>query len=152
MNRQLKLLAIKEWRSLAVQAKFKPYKLANLCHVSLKCLRQFVRTSVDDTVKRWVCHLRIEMAEILFSEGKSEKEVVAELGYTDMAHLCREFKARVGVTPSDYFPKKENLAPLTARKFGATSSKGVSIQNGGKTIQQNGASIQDKTREFRRIR
>jgi AraC family transcriptional regulator len=41
-------------------------------------------------------------ARLLESTGASLTQVALESGFSSHAHLCREFKARVGATPSEY--------------------------------------------------
>lgn len=54
----------------------------------------------------------------------SWSEVAASLGYADQAHLSRDFKATVGMTPSQYAAAaaRSNANPALTARFGSRSA------------------------------
>lgn len=46
--------------------------------------------------------LRVDAACKLLARGTNASEAAAELGFSDQAHLTREFKKRIGCTPGSY--------------------------------------------------
>jgi transcriptional regulator GlxA family with amidase domain len=78
--------------------------MAALCCISLRQLERHFANQFHTTPRSWTQHLRLRLAKELLSQGFTNKAVVAELGFTDNAHLCREFKKRCGTTPRYYAP------------------------------------------------
>jgi transcriptional regulator GlxA family with amidase domain len=95
---------IGDWQTLAHRAKFRPASMAALCCISLRQLERHFANQFHTTPRSWTQHLRLRLAKELLSRGFTNKAVVAELGFTDNAHLCREFKKRCGNTPRCYAP------------------------------------------------
>ncbi|HZW88459.1 MAG TPA: AraC family transcriptional regulator, partial [Myxococcaceae bacterium] len=50
----------------------------------------------------FVVQLRVERAKRMLREGSPASDVAARLGFADQAHLTRQFRERVGVTPAAY--------------------------------------------------
>ena len=46
--------------------------------------------------------LRVDAACELLANGAHASDAAAELGFSDQAHLTREFKKRIGCTPGSY--------------------------------------------------
>ena len=46
--------------------------------------------------------LRVDAACKLLASGANASDAAAELGFSDQAHLAREFKKRIGCTPGAY--------------------------------------------------
>src|SRR5690606_20400422 len=64
-------------------------------------LSQF-RRSVGLTPKEYTRVVRLQRAIPRMREAGSFAELAAESGYSDQAHLSREFRAFAGVTPREY--------------------------------------------------
>jgi AraC family transcriptional regulator len=61
--------------------------------------RRFFGVSVGEFARR----LRIDQAaRLLVRSNASISDIALESGFSSHSHLCREFKARFGVTPSVY--------------------------------------------------
>jgi AraC-like DNA-binding protein len=93
-----------DWQALAHKAKFRPAGIAALCSISLRQLERHFASEFHITPRSWTQDVRLRLAKELLSQGLSNKVVVAELGFTDNAHLCREFKKRCGTTPRYFAP------------------------------------------------
>jgi transcriptional regulator GlxA family with amidase domain len=102
-----KLLRKQSWEDLARAARFQPAAMASLCSVSLRQLERHFKNHFRKTPRQWARGLRWRLAQKLIAQGRSNKWVVAELGFTDNAHLCREFKKLCGATPQSHAPYYE---------------------------------------------
>ena len=98
------LLKAQDWEGMARDAKFRPATIAAFCSISLRQLERHFAKQFHRTPVGWTRDLRIRVAQQLFSQGWSNKAVVAELGFTDSAHLCREFRKMCGTTPQYHAP------------------------------------------------
>jgi AraC-like DNA-binding protein len=57
-------------------------------------LKQFKKTP-----KKWTRELQCRMAVQLISLGWLDKEIAAELHFSNSSHFCHEFKKVMGITP-----------------------------------------------------
>src|SRR6476660_6370618 len=81
------LSSVGNWQVVAHRAKFRPASMAALCSISLRQLERHCASQFHTTPRSWTQHLRLCVAKELISQGLSNKAVVAELGFTDNAHL-----------------------------------------------------------------
>ena len=102
MSAQLR--KISDWQVLAREASFRPADMAAMCSVSLRHLERHFMVSFHRTPGEWTRDLRLRLAKDLITQGWSTKAVAEELGFTDSAHLCREFKRMCGNTPQHFAP------------------------------------------------
>jgi transcriptional regulator GlxA family with amidase domain len=98
------LLKAQDWEGMAQDANFRPAAMAALRSVSLRQLERHFAKQFHRTPVEWTRDLRIRLAQQLISQGWSNKAVVAELGFTDSAHLCREFRKLLETTPQYHAP------------------------------------------------
>ena len=63
------------------------------------------------TPKTWLMRERINQAPSLLTEGLSNKEVAAALGYTCESNFCRDFKRYFGRAPQAFARLRENGEP-----------------------------------------
>jgi len=92
-----RLVHEQDWEAAARRANFRPSNLAALCSVSLRQLERHFAKRFRQTPGNFSRRLRIQLARDLISRGWSTKAAAAELGYTDSAHLCREFRKQRGM-------------------------------------------------------
>jgi transcriptional regulator GlxA family with amidase domain len=100
-----------DFELLAKEAKFRPGDMAALCSISLRHLERFFASAMHQSVRQWTRCLRCRLAAELISHGWSNKAVVVELGFSNEAHLCHEFKSIYGRPPQSFAP----LSPAAAR-------------------------------------
>lgn len=89
--------------------------LAKIAGVSLRTLHRFLQKYVGVSTKWIVRRARIQEGAQRVARGESVNwaEVAQALGYHDQAHLIRDFKRQLGVTPAAY---AEECAKQRARK------------------------------------
>ena len=95
-----RLAQVTNWPELARAAKYRTNELAKLCGVSTRELERFLPSKTGNSPRCWLNDLRQIDALSLLSGGKSVKETAIELGYTDPAHLSRDFKQFYGRPPN----------------------------------------------------
>jgi AraC-like DNA-binding protein len=77
--------------------------LATAVNMSTRALQRICMHRTGLTPKWLIQRRRLQDAALSLRDGRSSvADVAAELGYSDQAHLAREFKAVIGQTPSDY--------------------------------------------------
>jgi transcriptional regulator GlxA family with amidase domain len=107
-----RLATIDSWEALAQRARFKPSVMAAYCGVSLRQLQRFFLATRGMSPGQWSRDVRIQQARHLISQGWSDKAVAAELGFTDSAHLCRDFKKIFSATPQAFALANSNTARI----------------------------------------
>ncbi len=95
-------------------------QLASMAGLSVRTLQRLfdfhVGVSPSFVIRRWRI---IEAAESALDAVEQSREwrgwakVAAELGYSDQAHLTRDFRSHLGTTPSAYLGQVANSAPHT---------------------------------------
>ena len=66
-----------------------------------------------DTIEHFLIMLRIERAkELLSYKNQNVSEVAYRLGYASVAHFSRQFKSKVGISPSQYQNNPSNRKSL----------------------------------------
>lgn len=74
--------------------------------VSSNYLSRFFKQETGCSFIQYVTMIRMERArELLVNSNKQIKEIVAEIGYIDVANFVRKFKGYEGVTPGQYREK-----------------------------------------------
>ncbi|WP_267403087.1 MULTISPECIES: helix-turn-helix domain-containing protein [unclassified Chryseobacterium] len=93
-------------------------KIADSAHTTIRTLERKFKQSSGYTVKDVSGLIRFEKARnILWSQPDSNlAELAIELGYTDQAHLNREFKKYSGTTPGA-FARKAKIEKIPNREF-----------------------------------
>jgi AraC-like DNA-binding protein len=89
------------WEGLAGKVQYKPALLARECGVSLRTLQRHFRKTYQTTASDWLRKMRMREAYARLQEGFRVKEVAIDLGYKQMSHFSRDFKAAFGITPSE---------------------------------------------------
>ncbi|HEY4248500.1 MAG TPA: helix-turn-helix domain-containing protein [Lacunisphaera sp.] len=111
-----RLAQINEWEIVAVEAQFKPSKMAALCAVSLRQLERYFMDRFQQPPGKWARALRCRLACDLIAKGWSNKAVAFETHFSNESHLCHEFAYHYGEAPQKFSPtflqrtKSENIA------------------------------------------
>lgn len=72
-------------------------------NISTKYLSRFFKEQMGSTFTDYIKELRISYAKKLLKEtDKSVKDIVQEVGYTDVASFTRTFRQMEGITPGKY--------------------------------------------------
>jgi AraC-like DNA-binding protein len=75
--------------------------LARAAHMSRSQFSYLFHVVTGLTLRDYMRDLRLTQAEILLgSTGKPLKTVAIESGFYDVPHLCRAFRERLGISPS----------------------------------------------------
>ena len=113
------------WEDLAEKAKFRPARLAECCGYSLRTLQRHFSKTYGLTVRDWLRQFRIAKAYSLLTSGSRVKVVAVDLGYKQLSHFSRDFKAVIGVPPSAITRSKLNaMVPPTRLASGVIISIG----------------------------
>ena len=99
-----------DWERVAIEADFKPAKMASLCSISERHLQRIFKKHLHCTPSQWLRELQCRMAKSLIAQGYSSKAAAAELKFATDSHFCREFKKMFGAPPQSFAPNR--LAPL----------------------------------------
>lgn len=78
-------------------------ELAEVFDVSLSKMSQIVKKETGYNFSKYVQQLRIEKAkELLIETEKTVKEIVHEVGYSDISNFTRKFRETVGLPPGQF--------------------------------------------------
>jgi AraC-like DNA-binding protein len=79
-------------------------RLATIAGLGVRALQRLFREQVGASPKWVIRRNRLQEVVLRLERGKgpSLAALAAELGYTDQAHLARDFKAVVGKSPRDF--------------------------------------------------
>ena len=77
--------------------------LAKECKISEVYLRKLFDKELKISPKQFIIDIRIQKAKQLLSEGSLKVRTVSEMcGFSNPYHFCRIFKAKCGLTPTEY--------------------------------------------------
>jgi transcriptional regulator GlxA family with amidase domain len=98
-------LALKLLQKNAMAPSTRINEIAHELHISSTHLRHLFKREVGMTPTHYVKVLRLEEArKLLETTLLSVKEVMAAVGFSDLSHFVRDYKAQYGVTPSQSRP------------------------------------------------
>lgn len=82
---------------------FRIEELAEITGISLRYFETLFQKEYHVTPKAYILYLKTERAkELLLSEKLLIKDIAVMLGYSDIYHFGKIFKAKTGYTPSEY--------------------------------------------------
>ena len=77
-------------------------ELAALAGLSVWRFATVFRQQMGLSPHRYICRLRVELAQALIRAGMPPATVASEAGFYDQSHLSRHFKNWCGMTPGQY--------------------------------------------------
>jgi len=77
-------------------------ELAELAGLSVWRFATVFRQQMGLSPHRYICRLRVELAQALIRAGMPPATVASEAGFYDQSHLSRHFKNWCGMTPGQY--------------------------------------------------
>jgi AraC-like DNA-binding protein len=100
------------FEELARSAHFNAREFAGLCRLSPRQVQRIFRAKFTLSPQQWLNEKRISVARELLLSGKPVKVVAYELGFKQSSHFCRQFKAVIHMTPSEFVSKNplDNVA------------------------------------------
>ena len=104
------------WEKLAGIAQYDARELARLCSISLRQLERNFNRELDRSPHDWLNEKRIQAARQLLLSGGPVKRVAFELGYKQVSHFCRQFKAYNQITPSQFLHQNSVAVSLIDNK------------------------------------
>lgn len=82
---------------------FSVQKIAEHFSLSLSYLSRYFKEQTGRTVMEYMNEVRIDQAKrLLRADDCSVKDIVQQIGYSDVSSFIRKFKQTVGVTPGEY--------------------------------------------------
>lgn len=90
-------------------ANYDAEKLASYFQVHVRGLERHFRRDMGRSPQDWLNEQRMIAARWLLLEAKSVKRVAMELGFKQLSHFCRQFKACYGISPSEFVRIRANL-------------------------------------------
>lgn len=87
---------------------FRIEDLARIANISTRYYEKLFCRKFGTTPKEYILHLKLERAkELLHNEKILIRDIAYQLGYSDIYHFGKLFKAKTGYTPTEY--RKEHL-------------------------------------------
>ena len=77
-------------------------ELADMADLSVWRFATVFRQQVGLSPHRYICRLRVELAQALIRKGMPPATAASEAGFYDQSHLSRHFKNVFGMTPGQY--------------------------------------------------
>ena len=77
-------------------------ELADMAGLSVWRFATVFRQQMGVSPHRYICRLRVELAQALIRKGMPPARAASEAGFYDQSHLSRHFKSWCGMTPGEY--------------------------------------------------
>ena len=98
--------------NLARRTDYCALRLADEMHLERRTMARRFRVELNSSPGEWLARQRMRDAVELIDLGFTIKEVAAALGYRQTPQFCREFRRRLGCTPSEYASQRRDSAKL----------------------------------------
>ena len=96
---------------LAIAANYEVEELARLHGISTRHLRREFKREFQSSPQKWLDCQRIKAAQQLLQIGLPVNRVARELGFKQVSHFCRQFKAHTNLTPTEYVALQRSQEP-----------------------------------------
>ncbi len=101
--------------ALARRTTYCVHRLAGALRLTRRTLTRHFRAKLNSSPGDWLAQRRMCDAMTLLREGRVVKEVADALGYHQPPQFCREFRRRLGCTPSEFAAQQTPHLPLLLR-------------------------------------
>ena len=105
-------LSIVQLTTLARRVDYNATRLAGELHVSRMTLVRRFHETFACAPGEWLAQQRMRDAVLLLERGFTIKEVRGALGYQQTPQFCREFRRRLGCTPSQFVAQHPTASKL----------------------------------------
>jgi len=105
-------LLLEQLRERARHVDYNANRLAEDLHMSRNTLFRRFYELCACAPGEWLAEQRIHDAKVLLERGYTVKEVSVALGFQQSPQFCREFRRRVGCTPSNYVSEQSSQPKL----------------------------------------
>lgn len=76
--------------------------IAKQFNFSESTIRKLFRKEMNCSLQQYISRKKMEEAKVMLRNQNNVTEVSNSLGYADLAHFSRTFKAHVGLSPKQY--------------------------------------------------
>ena len=106
---QSRLDAVADWFDAALKSNFESFRLALLCHVTVRQLQRYFAWSATIPPQHWLDLVRLKIARDRLLANEPTKVVAYELGYRHVPQFCRAYKRTFGCRPGATTPATRAL-------------------------------------------
>lgn len=107
---------VQAWTLAAREAHFNVHTLAEITSITVRQIERCCREELGRSPQEWLDEQRLIAARTLLLEHDSVKRVAMELGYKQLSHFCRQFKACYGMTPSEFLISHRRVSANVAHR------------------------------------
>ena len=90
------------WRGMAEKSRYNAGWLAREINISRRQLQRYTQRFFGLSPQGWLNQQRLSIAGDLLKQFRSVKRVAFQLGFKQISHFSREFKAHYGLCPVSY--------------------------------------------------
>jgi AraC family transcriptional regulator, regulatory protein of adaptative response / DNA-3-methyladenine glycosylase II len=99
-----------KWTIAAQKAGYNAKRLAQSCAVSPRQMERYCQDELGRSPRDWLIEQRMIAARILLLRRKSIKETALELGFKQLAHFSRHFKAYYRMSPTEFLALQRRIS------------------------------------------
>ncbi|MDB6028582.1 MAG: AraC family transcriptional regulator [Verrucomicrobiales bacterium] len=117
------------WTHIARHCQFKLGAVVKHCGVTRRQVDRWCQADLGRSPGNWLAEQRMIAASILLRE-KTIKEAAFDLGFRQVSHFSRAFKACFGLTPATYQDRFKRREPSTIRDLETVGDFKVNVTIG----------------------